>query len=292
MKEMLFATIVYKPQEFDFFFEHFLSNKKEELLIVSNDHDKNNHWNFDSNFSVIQNKSNLGFAKAANQAIDYAIKNEYRFLCLFNQDVKLNPFDMEKLLPHFQKFHELALISPFHLKNQNETEYYFNDILKKNAILAPYESESIYFVPFVHAACWVMDLTKIKQVGGFNPIFFIYGEDLNLCQRIIHNKFKIGIAPEVTILHKKMDREYDFDINKKKKAHATFLLSEALKPVAPKSIYSLIVKCFVLGVINGIKLEFKQSYLQIYAAFFLIYKSKAVKEAVKQQNKVNCFLSE
>ncbi len=275
MKNILFATIFYKPLNINSYFECFLKNEKAELLIISNEESWKDKFDFNNNIPIISNHRNAGFAIAANQAINYAIENNFNYLCLFNQDVKLNPKDIEQLLPYFIQYPDLVIISPFHLKNESETEYYFNDILKKNKIQFPYNS--FYFVPFVHAACWIIDLTKIREIGGFNPIFFIYGEDLNLCHRIEHAGYKIGIVPKVTIIHSKIDREYDFDINKKKKANATFQLCKALNPANPKKISVLILESMFLSLKCFITFNWKQSYIHSYACVYLIYKVSQLK---------------
>ena len=38
-------------------------------------------------------------------------------------------------------------------------------------------------------------------MGGFDPVFFMYGEDGNFVMRVKYHGFKIGLVPEVTITH-------------------------------------------------------------------------------------------
>ncbi|MCX5900139.1 MAG: glycosyltransferase, partial [Proteobacteria bacterium] len=60
----------------------------------------------------------------------------------------------------------------------------------------------IYDVPFVNAAAWLMRRSLLETVGGFDPIFFMYGEDNDYCVRARHHGFKIGITPEARIFHR------------------------------------------------------------------------------------------
>ena len=45
----------------------------------------------------------------------------------------------------------------------------------------------------------------LEIVGGFNPVFFHYGEDSNYLHRLWYKKLKLGVVPNTRIFH---DREY------------------------------------------------------------------------------------
>jgi GT2 family glycosyltransferase len=64
--------------------------------------------------------------------------------------------------------------------------------------------QDVYDVPFVNAAGWLLSKTCLMTVGGFDPIFFHYGEDDNYCQRVSYHGFKIGVLPSTYMVH---DRE-------------------------------------------------------------------------------------
>jgi len=42
---------------------------------------------------------------------------------------------------------------------------------------------------------------RLEIVGGFDPIFFHYGEDDNYMHRVHFHGMKIGICPKVRIVH-------------------------------------------------------------------------------------------
>src|SRR5690606_31512456 len=60
--------------------------------------------------------------------------------------------------------------------------------------------------PFVNAAGWLLSRNILENIGGFDPIFFHYGEDDNYCQRAQYHGFKIGIVPNAFLLHDREDR--------------------------------------------------------------------------------------
>jgi len=54
---------------------------------------------------------------------------------------------------------------------------------------------------------------KLKSLGGFDPDFFMYGEDLDLCKRVWDNGGKIKYYPDTEIIHHKGESTKRSDIN-------------------------------------------------------------------------------
>ena len=65
----------------------------------------------------------------------------------------------------------------------------------------------VYDLPFVNAAGWLISKECLMTVGGFDPMFFHYGEDDNYCQRVLFHEFKIGVLPNALMVHDREDRE-------------------------------------------------------------------------------------
>lgn len=59
-------------------------------------------------------------------------------------------------------------------------------------------------IRFVNAAAWMLNPACIQKTGGFHPVFFMYGEDWELLNRVEHAGFKVGLVPQVSMFH---DRE-------------------------------------------------------------------------------------
>lgn len=77
----------------------------------------------------------------------------------------------------------------------------------------------LFRAPFVNAAAWLLPVSTINTIGGFDPIFFHYGEDNNYCQRILYHNLKIGVVLGTFIRH---DREKNIVRN-------TWTIESALK---------------------------------------------------------------
>ena len=163
--------------------------------------------------TVLPQSENLGFGKANNLGISYALKNGADYVFLLNQDAYLHPKTIEKLLDVHKSNPQLGIISPLHLNGKgdnldvgflnaitNSGIEHFNDNFKAQKL------NSVYELPFVNAAAWLLPKQTLDIVGGFDPIFFHYGEDDNFCQRVLFHGFKIGVVTDAIINHDRENR--------------------------------------------------------------------------------------
>ncbi|RIA10273.1 GT2 family glycosyltransferase [Flavobacteriaceae bacterium MAR_2010_72] len=166
---------------------------------------------------VFKQSSNLGFGLANNLGISYAFNRGADYVFLLNQDAYLQHNTLERLVEVHQSQPEFGVLSPIHLTGDGTgLDLNFSNYLQKNESLVfdsltSNFSKSIYEVPFVNAAGWLISRQVLNTVGGFDPIFFHYGEDVNFCQRLAYHGLKIGIVPNTYLLHDRLDR------NQKKK---------------------------------------------------------------------------
>ncbi len=156
---------------------------------------------------IIKNDINRGFGQANNQGIRWVLEQGAKAVFLLNQDAYLEPNTISTFEQLSDQFPEYGILSPLHWNGTNtllekkfllyvaQSAPFMADLLKKT----PWKK--IYEVPFVNAAAWFMPLATLKTVGGFDPIFFHYGEDDNYCQRLQYHNLKVGIVPHASIIH-------------------------------------------------------------------------------------------
>lgn len=164
--------------------------------------------------NLIESKINLGFGQANNIGLKLALENHCDYAFLLNQDAWLeNENTLLNLVNAFETIPNLGILSPLHLNGQGTAlDLYFADYLQQSdignttaaQILTQKQPNSIINSTFVNAAAWLISAACIKKIGGFDPIFFHYGEDRNYAQRTLYHGLKIGIYPQAIILH---DRE-------------------------------------------------------------------------------------
>src|SRR5262249_35245854 len=59
----------------------------------------------------------------------------------------------------------------------------------------------VYGVEFAPAASVLIPAAALREVGGFDELFFLYREDDDLCRRLKKAGWKIGIAPSARVQH-------------------------------------------------------------------------------------------
>jgi len=163
--------------------------------------------------TLLKQSTNLGFGRANNIGISYALQQGADYVFLLNQDAFLQPETLSRLVAVSQSNPNYGLLSPIHLTWEgHELEHYFSRFVFKNPkfysdYILGNPLESVYEVPFIHAAGWLLPKHILKTTGGFDPMFFHYGEDNNYCQRILYHGFKIGIVPSCFLYHDSKLRE-------------------------------------------------------------------------------------
>ncbi len=164
--------------------------------------------------TLIESKINLGFGQANNIGLKLALENHCDYAFLLNQDAWLqNKHTLLNLVTAFEINPNLGILSPLHLNGQGTAlDLYFADYLQQSdignttaaQILTQKQPNLIINTTFVNAAAWLISAACFKKIGGFDPVFFHYGEDRNYTHRTLYYGFKIGICPQAIILH---DRE-------------------------------------------------------------------------------------
>ena len=191
--------------------------KHFNIVIVDNNSTDGTVQFIQDNYSFIelmQQTKNLGFGAANNIGISYAIKNGADYVFLLNQDAYLGVDTVDNLIEIHKNNKEFGVLSPIHLNGKgNNLDLNFSNYINLSKklwfdALKHQFTKEIYEVPFVNAAAWLVPIETFKTLGGFDPIFFHYGEDDNYCQRCKFHTIKIGVVPNNYIYHDREDRPH------------------------------------------------------------------------------------
>lgn len=150
-------------------------------------------------------KKNLGFGQANNVGFKYALEHDADYVLLLNQDAALHPDALELLL---QQSDGKSLFSPLHCNGdgsridymvKNATLFKAKNTLVDDFLLA--KPKQIYEIGEICAACWLMPVSMLRTIGGFNPLFFHYGEDNNYYQRLKYHGIPVFLVPQALMYH-------------------------------------------------------------------------------------------
>ncbi|MBN2485924.1 MAG: glycosyltransferase family 2 protein [Bacteroidales bacterium] len=210
-------------------------------------------------------KENLGFARGNNIGLRYALDNNADYVLLLNQDAWLNEKNtISGLIAILENHPEFGILSPLqlyagmnkieqevlmHFARQAKTANDFFSDLYFNRV------KDVYEVPFACAACWLMPIKTIRALGGFDPLFFHYGEDDNYIHRLKYFGFKIGICPKLGYSHDigtRVDKYREKHLDWKK-----FLLLNLANINTPINCNAIILKKVKTLFIQALRLNLK-----------------------------------
>lgn len=160
---------------------------------------------------LIRSNRNLGFGVANNVGIRKALENGGEYIFLLNQDAWIEPRTIEILVNIARKNTEFGILSPMHLNGEaSALDMLFStyiDSKKSPGLISDIYLNSeneVYSLSMVNAAAWLVRKSVFQDVGYFDNIFFMYGEDDNFVDRTKYEGYKIGVTPKTYIFH---DRE-------------------------------------------------------------------------------------
>lgn len=229
---------------------------------------------------LLQSQVNLGFGQGNNKGIRYALDHDADYVFLLNQDAWIEPDTIAGLVKIHQLNTDFGILSPMHLNAEKTTiekglmNYVANyQITTTDLINDLYFSKikDVYETQYINAAAWLLPRQTMETVGGFDPIFFHYGEDDNYIDRVHYHGYMIGLCPLLIISHD-TERAVKKTIFTSQSAQKT-LLRTFTDINGGKSIYKFVFYSLRKAFLKSLKLKFSLSCQLLSDAMF-IWKSR------------------
>lgn len=172
------------------------------------------------NVKLIQNTSNLGFAKAANQGIRQA---RGRYIFLLNPDTELFEGSLEKMIEYMDGNSRCGILGPKLLDPDGKTQLscrsfpsHSTALFNRYSLLTRIFPRSKYAdrylkttwqhniicdVDWVSGAAMVIKKECLEDIGDFDEGFFMYCEDVDICKRARDKNWRVIYYPPVRIIH-------------------------------------------------------------------------------------------
>lgn len=161
-----------------------------------------------------QSGENLGFGRANNLGLQYAVDNGYDYVYLLNQDAWVEEATFETLINVHRSHPEYGILSPMQIQanGQHMDRNFLNGVASRcvdgNFMEDLYFGtlQDVYEVKDVMAAHWLISMDCLRRTGGFSPTFRHYGEDNNYVDRVEYHGFKTGFVPATKAVHDRENR--------------------------------------------------------------------------------------
>lgn len=249
-------------------------------------------------FNLIENKNNVGFAKANNQAMRLA-KGEY--ILLLNPDTVVEEDTFSKCIDFMDTHPDCGGLGikmiDGHGKILKESKRGFptpwasfckmsglTSLFPHSKRFAQYymghlSYEETHVVDILAGAYMMMRKECLDKIGLLDEDFFMYGEDIDLSYRITLGGYRNYYFPEAKIIH------YKGESTKKASLNYVYTFYNAMAIFARKhldgkqtKLYSLIIKLaiwlratlgFISRILPGIA-RVAVDFAAVYAGFFLL----------------------
>lgn len=167
----------------------------------------------------IHNNTNLGFGRAHNIAISRSIDTGSDLHLVMNHDVRFNPQDITKLATYMQEHMSVAQVIPNIVYPSGERQNVVRllptplDVFGRRFLpsswmkrrnsrytLSDWDHSFPLNIPYHQGSFILFRTSCLKSIGGFDPRFFLYPEDIDITRRM-HKSWSTMFYPEVTITH-------------------------------------------------------------------------------------------
>ena len=162
---------------------------------------------------LLENKKNLGYAKAANQGIHFGLASDARYLWIFNNDVVVFADTLRELVNAGESDDSIGVIAP--------VIYSYNDPQKVSNIgysidfctgrMKRLRSGRDVFMNHEDTACDVDSIlgcsslikaSVFHTIGLFRPIYNVYFEETDFNVRARRASFRVVVVKKAKVLHK------------------------------------------------------------------------------------------
>ena len=161
--------------------------------------------------NLIENKENIGFGPANNQAVKLA-KSDY--LLFLNSDIIVLNASIEKLYNFYKQNETLFNFLGGKLLNKDGTSQpscgpmytlpmIFAHLFLRGDYweLTRYSPKKIKEVDWISGACILTKKEYFEKLGGFDEKIFMYMEEIDLFYRAKKHGFKVFFYPEAQFIH-------------------------------------------------------------------------------------------
>jgi len=177
------------------------SGKEKEIFIVDNASSDNSVELIAAHFPAVKllaNKDNKGFGAANNQGL---LVCNGRYIIFLNPDATVKPNTLQKAVSYMDANREIGLAGAKILNPdgtlQESVSYKYPGEKFTSGETANLKGN----IACVMGAFMIARKELIKEIGGFDEDFFLYGEDQDLCWRIRERGYSIGYIENAEVLH-------------------------------------------------------------------------------------------
>ncbi|MDE2314970.1 MAG: glycosyltransferase family 2 protein [Xanthomonadaceae bacterium] len=149
--------------------------------------------------TVLERTSNSGFGSANNEAMAL-VRTPYALL--LNPDCTVRPDDLHTLLATLQRYPTAAMVAPQSVDAEGRPQKSYRQAFYEKLPRTPYRvPDATCSTAWLRACCLLVRTEAFAALGGFDPNFFLYYEDDDLCLRARAAGYECLLEPAAVVPH-------------------------------------------------------------------------------------------
>jgi len=196
-----------------------------EIIVVNNDSPEalrrvERHL---EGVTLIQSKTNVGMGAGNNLGFT---KAKGTYVLVINPDVVIFPNAIETMVQWFEQHPRTVIVGPKLLNPDRSLQYstytfprswkdFFIPVLRRTPLgrspvgervlsrylMKAWDHETSTSVDWVLGAAMMIRKSYVDRHGGFDPRYFLYNEDMDLCMQARHNGYDVSFIAESQMIH-------------------------------------------------------------------------------------------
>ena len=168
---------------------------------------------------LIANTENLGFSKANNQAI---ARTDSRYVFLLNSDAAIYPGVLDALAAYADSHPAAGILGPKVLNPDGSLQYscrrfpslgagffrntylgrlFPNNSFARDYLMTNFDHATDTAVDWVSGCAMLIRREIINTIGALDERFYMYCEDVDICQRVWDSGGEVVYVPEAVVSH-------------------------------------------------------------------------------------------
>ncbi len=153
---------------------------------------------------IIENRIGVGYGNGANQGLS---RVDREFVLLVNPDAVVLPGAVETLVAMADRYPEAGLLAPLVMNPDGSIEPSYDVRLfdrgrygdrKRDTMPVP---DGDLCAEFVSGAVVMVRMQALRRIGGFDPRFFLYFDDDDMCMALRAAGYSVLLTPLARVTH-------------------------------------------------------------------------------------------
>lgn len=184
-------------------------------LIIS-ENEISNYNNSNYKIVLIKNEKNYGYAGGNNRGVRFALNQEtMQYVWILNNDTEVASDSLDYLIDKFESNKKYGVVGSKLVEFENRTKvqgiggiinpkFCITKEIGSELSVEEHVDELNYEkkIDYVIGASMMFSRLCLQTVGLMCEDYFLYYEEIDICNRIRHNNLEVGIASKSIVYHK------------------------------------------------------------------------------------------